>query len=156
MHPQQCRRNLSHRLSGKIIATCGIVLALTLSGCGRSYDEPRFDVYPVKGKVVYKGKPLENAKVVLIAEDPKLFELVRPSGKTSADGTFALETYTSGDGAPSGKFKAVITRNQVVTSGGSAVALPNDLPKKYASPETSDLVVEIGTGPTELPTFELK
>ena len=33
---------------------------------------------------------------------------------------------------------------------------PNDLPKKYASKETTDLIVEVKEGETKLPAFELK
>lgn len=156
MHGIQSVRPQTRRIPRKAIAICGIILGMTVTGCGRSYDDPRVDVYPVKGKVTLKGKPLDQAEVVLISEDPTLVEQVRPKGRTSEDGTFTLWTYEKGDGAPSGKYKAIVTRNLVVTTGGSAVSKPNDLPKKYASPTTTDLIVEIGNGPTDIPTLELK
>ncbi|WP_437230507.1 hypothetical protein SH661x_002003 [Planctomicrobium sp. SH661] len=145
----------NHRMSGKAAALCGLALLATLSGCGKS--DPWKVVHPAKGIVTYKGKPVAEAAITLIPQDANAPETVRPQAKSAEDGTFQLWTYEKGDGAPSGSYKVVIVHYPITrTDKGDVIANPNDLPKKYASPVTTDLVVEVAEGKTELPPFDLK
>jgi len=113
-------------------------------------------VYPAKGVVTYKGKPVANAEIALFPVDEAIPEVVRPRAKTAANGEFVVWTYEVGDGAPAGNYKATVVHNEVVEVKNVAVTKPNDLPAKYSKLQTTDLVVEIAQGETEIPTIELR
>ena len=110
---------------------------------------------PASGTVVYKGKPIANAEINLFPVDPAAPELVRPRGRTTADGKFVLWTYQEGDGVPAGKYKATIVHNEVSVSKDTVVAKPNDLPAKYSRRDSTNLEVTINEGKNEIP-FDLK
>lgn len=132
----------------------GLVLMLAASGCGSS--NPWETVYPASGKVVFKGQPVVDAEIALFPEDSGAPETVRPRAKSTGDGGFAVWTYERGDGAPAGRYKATIVHHEVVVSNGAMGVKPNSLPRKYANPQTTDVVVEIAHGQTEIPTIELR
>jgi len=133
----------------------GAMLLPSLSGCGKAKN-PWETAYPAKGVVTYKGKPLAGAEISLFPQGDAVPENVRPRAKSAEDGSFTLWTYERGDGAPAGTYKATVVHHQVVVTNGSVGSKPNDLPRKYARPDTTDLVVEISQGTTEIPKFELK
>ena len=131
----------------------GIMLLPISTGCQsrNSWEVTQ----PASGTVVFKGKPIENAEINLFPVDPAAPELVRPRGRTTADGKFVLWTYKEGDGVPVGKYKATIVHNAVSVSKDTVVAKPNDLPVKYSKRDSTDLEVTIIEGKNEIP-FELK
>jgi hypothetical protein len=135
-------------------AVSGLLLSLAVSGCGSA--NPWETVYPATGKVTFKGKPVVDAEIALFPEDGSAPETVRPRAKTAGDGAFAVWTYERGDGAPAGRYKATIVHHEVVVSNGAMGVKPNSLPRKYASPTTTDLFVEIAQGETDIPTIELR
>lgn len=134
-------------------------LALTagvmLSGCGKA-KQPWEVVYPAKGIVSYKGRPLAGARITLIPQDSGIPESVRPTATSQDDGSFQLGTYSRADGAPAGEYKALVLRYPVIGSKENPSAGPNDLPKKYARAETTDLTVTVDTAAAEDLTLELK
>ena len=76
-------------------------LAVGMASCRRS-DKP---VFPITGKVFFKGKPAEGAQVTFVSltdNDPKK---PKPGGEVDPDGTFRLSTYASYDGAPAGQLR---------------------------------------------------
>jgi len=85
----------------------GGVLALALAGCGSS-------TYPVEGKVLTPdGQPvkeLEGGTIVFESVDAK----VSSQGSIGADGSFRLSTFKPNDGAPPGKYRALITAAPVM------------------------------------------
>ncbi len=114
-------------------------------------------VYPVRGQVLFQGKPAAGATVVFhpVSADPKAVERPpTPTGTVQPDGSFTLSTYPYGDGAPPGEYKvAVVWLDREKAVEGS---VPNRLPAKYASPQDSGLTATVNAGPTELQPFQLK
>lgn len=118
-------------------------------GCGAKGPE----LVPVQGKVTTAdGKPLEHATVILHpvagGDAPK------PRGKTGANGSFALTTATTGDGAPPGEYRVTV---ELWLAGARADDPPsNKLPSKYAKPETSGITATVTAGQTELQPIVVK
>lgn len=84
-----------------------LCLAWTLPSCGQG-DKPT--LYPVQGKVMFKGQPAEGATVLFQREDaPATKDLPYvPTGTADKEGHFALETEDVGYGAPAGRYKVLI------------------------------------------------
>lgn len=125
-------------------------LVILAAGCGK----PEAPLYPVTGKVLFEGKPAENAMVVFHPVNPTGSEAVRPTAKVGPDGTFKLLTVRTDDGAPAGDYKVTV---ELWLAGARPDDPPsNRLPPKYSKPDTSGLTATVSTGPTELPAFDLK
>jgi hypothetical protein len=128
--------------------------ALVCSSCA----DGRKTVYPVQGQVVWNGKPIQHAFVALHPLGDAGPDAVHPVGRTDAEGRFTLSTYGAGDGAPSGEYAVTVEWRPLpknLPEGGQGEAA-NRLPPRYANPATSHLTVQIGMGPTELPTIRLE
>ncbi|MBX3439216.1 MAG: hypothetical protein KF861_17125 [Planctomycetaceae bacterium] len=146
----------SPRSSSAAAALCGSFLTLMMAGCGGSAPPPWETVYPATGVVTYRGKPVANADIVLFPQDETFPDTVRPRAKSTEDGTFSVWTWQRGDGAPAGNYKATIVHNEIVISNGAMGAKPNDLPRKYSQPDTTDLIVRIDPESNQIPPLELK
>lgn len=112
-------------------------VAILMSGCGgAAKPQP----VPVKGTVVFRGKPLANARVTFFA--PKA--PVPAIGDTNESGEFVLSMYSKGDGALVGENKVTVALLPSASGGG--MAMPPD-PTKIAS-GTADVPtkMQIGTG----------
>lgn len=138
---------------GKFAITTLLLGSALLTGCGKA-KEPWEVVYPVKGIVKYDGKPLDRAVITLIPQGEDIPDTVRPTASSKEDGTFEVGTYSTKDGAPEGKYKVIVLHYPIIGKKESPASGPNDLPVKYAKPETTDLIVDVA-GPTELKPFEL-
>lgn len=147
--------NLTSEALRRAAVLCGLLLSLTLSGCG-SAKQPWEHVVPAKGKVLRNGKPVADAEISLFPEDSSIPDSVRPRAKSDQNGEFVVWTYETGDGAPAGSYKVTVVHHEVTVSKDTLVTKPNDLPRKYATLESTDLVVTVGTGPTEIPPLDLK
>ncbi len=144
------------RFSKSASAVFGVmVLSGLLSGCGKA-KQPWETVYPAKGVVQYKGEPIAGALITLIPQDGDVPESVRPTATTNEDGSFQLGTYSKSDGAPAGEYKALVLRYTVVGPPDRPSPGPNNLPKKYARPETTDLTVQVAEGDNDLAPLELQ
>jgi hypothetical protein len=83
-----------------IAATCVIGVA----GCGRPAG-----LYPVSGKVLYKGEPAAGAVVYFHREGPSPVPTSTiPFGIADADGSFNLTCDGVGDGCPPGKYAVLV------------------------------------------------
>jgi len=134
----------------------GVALFCLLAmGCGEA-PKAWEKVVAASGKLTFEGQPIEGAQVTLFPTASEFPETVRPSATTAADGTFALGTYGTADGAPAGDYKASVVWFKVVNSGGSMVRGANVLPGRYANPETSGLNVVISPSESTLPAIDLK
>lgn len=132
-----------------------VVLALCLtvvSGCGNGNQTGRMPVFPVKGKIIFQGKPLDEATVNFVAKDGK--PVAR--GTTDDEGNYMLTTYESNDGAAEGEFVVLVTKMEssspkVETKEyGAATPYPGSkgsskyiVPKFYTNRETSPLKVTV-------------
>jgi hypothetical protein len=118
-----------------------------LVGCGGT--DPWDIVYPAKGSVTYKGEPLAGAMIMLYPVDESAPSTVRPSTTSKDDGTFEV-------GAPAGEYKAVVLHFPVVGPKENPSPGKNDLPRKYAKPETTDLKLMVVEGENDLRPLEIK
>jgi hypothetical protein len=141
---------------GPLAAVVAVVVLLYFSP--RLWTSHHARVYPARGQAFYDGQPIARASVVLFPTWTDAPDFPRPHGVVGEDGSFVLETYGNGDGAPPGEYKAVVTlflKREGEDFEGSGPP-KNILPTKYASFKTSDLTVQIKAEPNEIPPLELK
>ncbi len=145
---------------------------LALIGCGGD-DLPKR--YPVYGKVVYKGQPLESGTITFTPADALKG---RSAGSAIKDGYYSLSSLTTDDGAVPGTYKVTVVAQKMNTDGldtkgkmmfekarsSPGVPFPTQVkkkvkiedlvPKKYGTPETSGLKAEVGEKSNEV-NFDL-
>jgi hypothetical protein len=141
----------AHSAGARVGLVAALGAALLFPACAKSERKP---VYPVEGRVLFDGKPVPGAQVILHPLGDDKDHPVRPLGQVAADGTFRLTTYDAGDGAPEGAY-AVTVALLKKPAGVEGDLSRNVLPARYANPQTSPLRAEIGKGGTELPPFQL-
>jgi hypothetical protein len=132
----------------------------TLWGCG---DSGRIPVYPVRGKVTLDGQPAVGAFVKFkMINGSGQTKWMMPQGTTDEDGTFRLDTYEMGDGAPEGNYNVFI--NWPTPEDGVETTAPESLDfirEKYANREDPQLQAEVKLLPDResdeivIPTFDL-
>lgn len=146
-----------------------LALFATFIGCG---GDSRLKVAPVKGRITYHGQGVPNAVVVFMpsADNDEKSKKLRPFAYADAQGNFQIKTYIDNDGAPLGKYRVGVVApssapahsskdapaGQSSNSGTTAVAIPQDVIKKYGDAATSGLEVNVQAGDNNLPPFELK
>jgi hypothetical protein len=137
-----------NRCCGSILASIGL---LTLIGCGE--DDGIGKRYPVKGVVTLQGEPVPKGTVNFMPDEA--------GGRSAAgdlkdDGSYSATTLTPGDGMLPGKYKVSITAIEIDLTkvhGKPGGLYRTDLinkaprkllvPKKYESPATSGLTIEV-------------
>ena len=131
-----------------------MALALLAVSCSRSQP-----LVPVKGQVLFDGKPTPHALVVLHPLKGAGPDSVRPRGHVGADGSFQLTTHSPQDGAPPGEYAVTVewwlTQATKNSPEGSDLPPANRLPARYSRVETSGLRATITEGVHELPVFKL-
>jgi hypothetical protein len=127
----------------KLIILIIIGLALTANlGC-ESTDMTPPTLIPVKGKVTYKGKPLTKGIVRFSADGYGR----DAGGQLKEDGTYELTTFKPGDGVTKGNHRVFITEVEPALAKDKVM-------KKYSSPVSSKLEVEVSPEKTEF-NFDL-
>lgn len=140
-----------------------VIVAALLALAGCEAKEERVPVVPVTGKVLVDGQPAERATVIFHLRSGSEMRAEAtgvapptPTGEVKPDGTFALNSYTAGDGAPPGDYAVSIIWPQGTSQIGGDADTGDRLGGKYANPETSGLRATVGSSATEIPAFELK
>ncbi len=136
-----------------------VVLAWTLLwACGcQEASTSRLPVFPVKGQLLFKDKPLENALVVLHPKTPGAPGVLPARATTDREGNFQVATYDAKDGAIAGEYVITVQHFPLVKKGESFEPGPNALPPKLAKPETSNLpVVTVADGPVDVGVLKIK
>jgi hypothetical protein len=136
-----------------------IVCILTfIAGCSETTVPRGPEAYPVKGKVMYRGKPAEGFRVAFHPLEPWNGAQFAPSGTTNAAGEFAIHSYKEDDGAPAGDYVVTFSWPQEISTGD-----PDDAPRivdrlrgALASPQKSNLRVTIVKGENSLEPFVLQ
>lgn len=134
-----------------------VVALVSTVGCGGS-EGPK--LITVKGKVTYKEKVLENAKVTYFPLAGT--EGIGGSGTTDGEGNYTIQYGRGGDGLPAGEYKVTVSKR--VMPDGSAPPEDVDpiesparerMPGKYSQEENSQLkkTVADNGGPYD---FDLK
>jgi hypothetical protein len=131
-----------------------LFVAPLLAGCG----DGRPSLVPATGQVLLNGAPLAGATVSFQPVDVAEGSFQRPSrATTDAEGRFSPTTYSPGDGIPVGKYRVAVQKREPVgelppdfnweTADDAAVKFQWTTPRKYSSPDTSGLEVEVtGSG----------
>ena len=82
-------------------------LVVVLCGCGGSDTAGRLPLVKVKGKLYVDNKPFGPALLQLMVE-PASPTVPVINGYVKEDGTFELQTYEPGNGAPEGNYTIVL------------------------------------------------
>jgi len=122
-----------------------------MAGCAEGTKHP--PTHPVKGSITLDGKPLAGALVSFIPASGQ-----QPAnGTTDASGGYTLTSFTRGDGIMVGDYRVVVTKFPPTAGSGSGEGeyVPptgemqppkNELPAKYAAPETSGFTASVVAG----------
>lgn len=127
------------------------LLALACASCSNKNN-----IYPVSGKVTYKGAPAAGAAVFFYRQgaDPMNEHMVM--GIVQADGSFELVCGSLGTGAPTGEYDVVIEWKQVSgQSKGGPQHRPDQLKGRYADPKHPRIHANIKAERNELAPFDL-
>ena len=119
-------------------------------------------LYPVNGKVLYKGKEVNGAVVTFHPKGADPVTAIRPVGLTGEDGTFKL---TTGQhvGAPAGEYVVTFIWPKEVTAKKKTTELDFNMGSEtydvlagaYADVGKSKIKVEIKQRETKLGPFKL-
>jgi len=133
-----------------------ITAALTLScaSCGNSSG-----LYPVSGKVLYKGEPAAGATVTFLRKDAT-DPINEPTaqGVVQEDGTFTLAGPT-GPGTRPGEYIVLVEWKEGAGKGAGrapALSAPDRLKKRYLDPSKPLLTVTIEAKSNKLSPFEVE
>lgn len=140
------------RVPGVVAA---VVILLATVGCGSKEPfQDRVPVFPVEGKITFKGEAMPGAFVAFHPKS-KNQDVPVPRASVKPDGSLVVSTYDGGDGAPEGEYVLTVEWYKLVKNGGDVVAGPNVVPKKFAKPKTSGLVVNVAAGQNTIPPIQL-
>jgi hypothetical protein len=120
-----------------------LICVVALCGCGSSEKLP--ELVPVKGKVNFDGKPLQQGTISLTPTQPTL-NWEQPAG-TIANGEYEL--FTSGrPGAPVGDYVAVVIATEPAPDLDGRPGIPKSLvPPKFSDPGQSPLRLKVSATP---------
>jgi hypothetical protein len=123
-------------------------------GCGNSSG-----VYPVTGKVLYRGEPAVGATVTFVRKGATdRTQEPTPQGVVGDDGTFSLAS-PLGAGAPPGEYAVLIEWKVGAgkTKGRSpGLDAPDRLKRRYLDPDRPLLIATVEAKTNSLPPFELR
>jgi hypothetical protein len=163
------RRSFFHRRYGRAAHLISAIVTAACLACSQS-SGGHPPVYAVKGKVLYKGKPIAGGVVVyeLEEEDAKTSLAssgsgpLRATGRIEPDGGFHLMAFPGAEGVPEGHYRVGIssmpprTEESILDSDGTAKkGNPDVLRGRYADPKTSGLRAVVVNDRINEPTFDL-
>jgi hypothetical protein len=121
------------------------LLAFALSSCAGN------GLYPVAGRVMYRGEPAAGAVVFLRRTGADLQNEQTIMGIVQQDGSFTLVCGSLGSGAPPGDYDVLIEWK----AGPHQAKVPDRLKGRYANPSRPLLHATIKAENNELAAFEL-
>jgi len=134
-----------------------LAVSLPCCSCSGSKEQP---VFPVQGKVLFRGKPATGALVIFHPLNRPELEKGMPRAVVQDDGSFAVTTFAAKDGAPAGDYAVSITwkttSEKIPSRKGRPKRVPTNFPEKYKNPKTSGLVVRVEETQNELRPFDIK
>ena len=108
----------------------GVGAALLLCGC--SDGSRRDPIFPVSGRLTFKGKPMSGAHIDFLPLNNPKPELVA-GGIAGDDGAYRLSSYDPDDGSPAGEFIVTIVWPKAGPPLDEAGTLPDQLKGVYAT-----------------------
>jgi hypothetical protein len=132
------------------VAAC----ALPCAACG-----PGNGLYPVRGQVLYKGKPAAGATVSFVRKgvtDP--YQEQTPQGVVQGDGSFTLAGARGAGAAPGDYIVLIEWKEGAGKRRGRSPALnaPDRLKGRYLDPRRPQLTATVAPSSNDLPPFDLK
>jgi hypothetical protein len=156
-HGEYPMRQRPYLVVGKGLGIAMLGLILSVSGCGKA------SLYPVHGRVLYQGKPVEKAMVTFIpVQAPADGKKVSANGETDAEGNFTLSTRVPGDGAPAGEYRVTVfwpgplPGTDPKTNKEAAFSGPDRLQGRYADFQKTTLKATVASQKNQLSPFELQ
>jgi len=156
-------RIMKHVLISFVV--CFFAFCFFLTGCKK--EQGLKGLYPVKGKITFKGDPVEGASITLspVASGGE----ARAAGASSdAKGEFKIRTLMPDDGAFPGEYKisvqkrvvdTIYTEEEYLAAEAKGISLSSNsknlLPEKYANGATSGLKFTVVSGNNEDLIIEL-
>lgn len=126
-----------------------ILIFLVLAAAGCAGKPVRVPVVPTRGSALLDDKPAAGALLIFHPAAGDLGLPANPRARVLADGSFVVETYDTGDGAPAGEYAVTVAwRTQSSAEGdGEEVSEESLVPALYTSPDSSPLKVQVVPGP---------
>jgi hypothetical protein len=135
----------------KILFGLAAMLALICASCGNKNN-----IYPVSGKVTYKGAPAAGATVFFHRQGGDSMNEHMMMGIVQEDGGFELVCGSLGKGAYPGDYDVLIEWKRVIgQSKGRPQHGPDKLKGRYADPKRPRLHAVVKAEANELPPFKL-
>jgi hypothetical protein len=127
-------------------------LALACASCGNKHN-----IYPVSGKVTYKGAPAAGAAVFFQHPGVKSVNDHIVMGIVQEDGSFGLVCGSLGEGAPPGEYDILIEWKPASKQQGKGLPqhTPDKLKGRYADPKHPLLHATVKAETNNLLPFEL-
>jgi hypothetical protein len=123
------------------------LLVWSTSGCGNSALGDK--LFPVTGRVTYKGEPLTTGTVILVADlDKGNNTKHEPRGPIDNQGNFEVST-AGQPGAPGGWYKLAVIAKKPPPPGKPYAVTASILPKKYGNAKTSELAFQVTENPAD-------
>ena len=135
----------------KVVLFLTVALALACASCGNKNN-----IYPVSGKVTYKGSPASGAAIFFHRHggDPVSEHMIM--GIVQEDGSFELVCGSLGKGAPPGEYDVLIEWKRVTGQNkGRPQHGPDKLKGRYADPNSPRFHVVIKAERNDLAPFNL-
>lgn len=127
-------------------------LALSIAACGNGSTS----LYPVVGKVTYKGEPATGAAVFFHRQGADSMNEHLIMGIVQEDGSFEIVYGSLGKGAPAGEYDVAIEWKQISgQSKGKPQHGQDKLNGRYADPKQPLIHVTIKPERNELAPFNL-
>jgi hypothetical protein len=135
----------------KVVFCLTAGLALGCASCGSKNN-----IYPVSGKVMYKGAPAGGATVFFRREGGEAMSEHLIMGIVQEDGSFELVCGSLGKGAPPGEYAVLIEwKRSAGQSKGRPQHGPDKLKGRYAHPTRPRFHVVVKAERNELAPFDL-
>ena len=145
-----------YRAIGKPLSVTIAVWLLVSTGCGKTKPNGHKDVFPVRGIVIYRGKPAAGAEIALHPMGELPTKALCPCATTDKEGRFALTTYEPGDGAPAGQYVVTIVWPGVPPQNMPGDPGPDRMGGRYNDRNKPAWCVEVKPQTNELPPFHIE
>ncbi|MFO0801345.1 MAG: hypothetical protein U0804_28095 [Gemmataceae bacterium] len=128
-------------------------ILVVVAGCAAT--EPPVTVHPVRGQVLYDGKPAAGVKVYFIPTSAPVVPRIpmNPHGVTGPDGSFELSTFGGNDGAAEGGYQVVLSWPEPAGEGEEQDRTDRLL--GWYGPVHSKLTATVAAGANTIPPFKL-